>query len=361
MRTRAVAALIVVLALAAGCSGDPEPASTVAATSASATPTQTPTPDVVVEGADEQLTAAVAEVYEGKTGITAEAHLGTWKKEKVAVVTSGDDVTLAVGPTWKVVGGWWPSLDKEPQLGKGPRFVLVIGSDARSDESLEGTRGDTLQIIGVDGKGGGGVMGLARDIWAPMPGGGKAKLNAAFAFGGGKGQVSSVKEVTGLPIEGYVVTGFKGFKAIVKGNDGVPMDIAKTLVFLKKQTIKKGKRTLDAKTALRYVRERKSLPDGDFGRSYNQGDMLLQAAVAARISGVDILAKEMTLVSKNAESDMSAEDVLTFVASFYKLDPGKVGHEVAKGGFGTSSDGQSIVVLDADSKANFRKFRDGRL
>ena len=36
----------------------------------------------------------------------------------VAVVTAGSDVTLAVGPTWKVVGGWWPSLgvdDAEPR------------------------------------------------------------------------------------------------------------------------------------------------------------------------------------------------------------------------------------------------------
>ncbi len=358
MRMRPAAALLVVLLAAAGCSGDTEP---VATSAPPTTATPTPTPDVVVDGADAALTAVVADVYAGKTGIEAKATLGTWKKEQVAVVTSGDDVTLAVGPDWKVVGGWWPSLDKPTSLGKGPRFVLVIGSDARTGKTLKGTRGDTLQVLGVDGKGGGGVLGMARDIWAPMPGGGNAKINAAFAYGGGAGQVESVRKVTGLPIEGYVVTGFGGFQKIVNESGGLPMTVAKKVVLQGKTTVNAGKQLLTGKYALAYARERKSLPDGDFGRSAHQSELLLAAAVAARVQGVGIVPKEMSIVSKNAESDLSAADALTFVASFYKLDPTKVGHTVAKGGFGTSPDGQSIVILDAASKRAFASFKDGRL
>ncbi len=360
MRMRPVVILLVVLLAAAGCSGDPDPVATSAAPS-SATPAPTPTPDVVVDGADAALTAAVAEVYAGQTGIRAEATLGTWKKETVAVVTSGDDVTLAVGPKWRVVGGWWPSLDTPASLGKGPRFVLVIGSDARTGKTLKGTRGDTLQVLGIDGKGGGGVVGLARDIWAPMPGGGSAKINAAFAYGGGAGQVETVRKVTGLPIEGYVVTGFGGFQKIVNESGGLPMTVAKKVVLQGKTTVEAGKQLLTGKYALAYARERKSLPDGDFGRSAHQGELLLAAAVAARVQGVGVVPKEMSIVSKNAESDLSAEDALTFVASFYRLNPTKVGHTVAKGGFGTSPDGQSIVILDDASKRAFASFADGRL
>ncbi len=359
MRMRLLAVLAVVLLAATGCSGDPDPVATSAAPPTSASPT--PTPDIVVEGADAALTAAVAKVYAGKTGIEAKATLGSWKKEKVAVVTSGDDVTLAVGPTWKVVGGWWPSLDKPASLGTGPRFVLVIGSDARTGKTLKGTRGDTLQVLGIDGKGGGGVMGMARDIWAPMPGGGSAKINAAFAYGGGKGQVETVRKVTGLPIEGYVVTGFGGFQKIVNESGGLPMTVAKKVVLQGKTTIDAGKQILTGKYALAYARERKSLPDGDFGRSAHQGELLLAAAVTARVQGVGVVPKEMSIISTYAESDLSATDALTFVASFYKVDPTKVGHTVAKGGFGTSSDGQSIVILDAASKKAFAAFKDGRL
>ncbi len=359
MRARPLLAAVLAVGLLGACSGGPEPTASTTAAPTSASPT--PTPDVVVDGGDPALTAAVAEVYEGKTGIEAEAHLGRWKKQRVAVVTHDDDVTLLVGPKWRVVGGWWPSLDRKASLGKGPRFVLVIGSDARPGKTLEGTRADSLQVIGVDGKGGGGLMGMARDIWAPMPGGGSAKINAAFAYAGGKGQVETVRKVTGLPIEGFVATGFSGFKDIVDESGGVPMTIAKTVVLLGGTKVLKGERTLDGKHALAYARERKSLPDGDFGRSRHQGEILLAAAVAARISGVGIIPEEMSIVSKHAQSDLSAEDALTLVASFYRLDPRKVGHTVAKGGFGTSADGQSIVLLDAESKRAFAAFRDGRL
>jgi len=358
----ALGALAAVGALG-GCSGDPDPVVSSSRAAGSAAPTRSAPPDVVVLGGDAALPDVVEKLYAGKAGVEANASVGTWKSEKVAVVTSGDDVTLAVGPRWKVVGGWWPSLGKgTPQLGKGPRFVLVVGSDARPDESLKGSRGDTLQVIGIDGKGGGGVMGIPRDTWAPLPGGGgSAKINAAFAYSGGPGQLASVQKMTGLPVEGYVATGFKGFRAIVDESGGLPIEIAKKIVFLKKLTIPSGQQALSGKEALAYARERKSLPNGDLGRSAHQSEILLAAAVAARLSGVGIIAKEMSLVSANAVTDLSAAEALTFVASFYRLDPRKVGHEVAVGSIGTSSEGQSIVKVTSSARAVFARFRDGRL
>ncbi len=346
------------------CSSEPTPpasTSPAAVMSTSAPASASPTPDVVVTGADAALTAAVATVYRGRQGIEAQASLGSWQKEKVAVVTYEDDVTLLVGPRWTVVGGWWPSLGKGASLGRGPRFVLVIGSDARPGKTLTGTRGDTLQVLGIDGKGGGGILGMARDIWAPMPGGGSAKINAAFAYGGGDGQVETVRKVTGLPVEGYVVTGFGGFQKIVDESGGLPVKIATKVVLQGKVTVPAGQQTLDGEHALAYARERKSLPDGDFGRSAHQGELLLAAGVAARLAGPGIIPREMSVVSKHAQTNVSAADALTFVASFYQLNPLKVGHAVAKGGFGTSADGQSIVILDAASKRAFAEFRDGRL
>lgn len=359
-RITSLAALALVVPLAA-CSGAAVPAATSPAAATSAVPTPTTAPDVVVTGADPGLTTLVEKLYAGRSGVEAKATTGTWKGERVAVVTSADDVTLAVGPKWKVVGGWWPSLGKAtPQLGKGPRFVLLVGSDARPDQALEGTRADTLQVLGIDGKGGGGVMGIARDVWAPMPGGGRAKINAAYALAGGAGQVESVRRVTGLPVSGFLATGFKGFKAIVDESGGIPMNVPRTLT-QGKTTVRAGQQTLSGKEALAYARERKSLPDGDFGRSRHQGDLLLAAAVKARLAGVGIVPGEMTIVSANAETDLSAAEALTFAAAFYRLNPLKVGHTVAKGSIGTSSDGQSIVLVDAAARKAFANFRDGRL
>lgn len=362
MRMRSVAAMTVALLAVTACSGDPEaPGTSAAPASTSATPTPTPTPAVTVRGADATLTAAVAKVYRGKTGIEAKASIGTWGREKVAVVTSGKDVTLAVGPKWKVVGGWWPSLGSSaPTFPSKPRFVLVIGSDSRGS-SLAGSRGDSLQILGVDGKGGGGIVGIPRDLWVPIASGGTAKINAAFSTGGGKNQTATVRAVTGLPVEGYVVTGFAGFRKIVDEAGGLPITLQESFTFLGKLKVKAGKQVADGGTTLAYARERKALADGDFGRSRHQQEILLAAALAARIKGPEGLARQMTITSKYSETDLSAQEALTFLAAFYRLNPTKVGHTVVDGAIGTSGDGQSIVKVTPATTATFRKFRDGRL
>lgn len=365
MRIRTPLALVVVLALAAGCSGGGDQAAPTAAgpssaAAASASPTPTPTPAVVVDGADAALTAAVAKVYAGKTGVEATATLGTWMKEKVAVVTSGDDVTLAVGPQWKVVGGWWPSLGKGTDLGRFPRFMLVMGSDARGS-NLKGSRADTLQIIGLDGQGGAGIVGIPRDLYVPLSTGGTSKINAAFAYGGGPAEARTIENLSGIDVQGYVVTGFNGFGSIVDQSGGLPLVIEKAFTFLDLLKVKKGRQVADGGTALAYARERHAFPNGDFDRSRHQQEILIAGGVAARLAGPAILPKEMSIVSKYAQTDVDAETALTFLAAFYRIDPAKVKHTVVPGAIGTSSDGQSIVKVTPATRAVFAAFHDARL
>ncbi|MGO4362307.1 LCP family protein [Terrabacter sp. 2TAF16] len=295
--------------------------------------------------------------------VSAKAEVGSWMGTPVAVVTAGDDVTLAVGPTWKVVGGWWPSLGVEkPSLGGGPRWVLAIGSDARKGQPLERTRADVLQVIGIDGKGGGGVMGMARDLWVPLATGGKGKINSAMVFGGPRAQVSTVRSVTGLPVEGYVVIGFSGFKKIVDDEGGIPIVIPKTVVasHAKNLVIKAGAQTLSGAEALAYARERKTLPDGDFGRSRHQGEVILAAAIKAKLAGPIAIPSALTSFSTVGRSNLSAEQILTFTAGLHQLSPLQVGRGVAQGAFGWAGQ-QSIVVLGRQARTLFAEFRDGNL
>jgi LCP family protein required for cell wall assembly len=295
--------------------------------------------------------------------VDATAKVGSWMGTPVAVVTAGDDVTLAVGPTWKVVGGWWPSLGvATPSLGGGPRWVLAIGSDARKGQPLERTRADVLQVIGIDGKGGGGVMGMARDLWVPLATGGKGKINSAMVFGGPRAQVSTVRSVTGLPVEGYVVIGFSGFKKIVDDEGGIPIVIPKTVVasHAKNLVIKAGAQTLSGAEALAYARERKTLPDGDFGRSRHQGEVILAAAIKAKLAGPIAIPSALTSFSTVGRSNLSAEQILTFTAGLHQLSPLQVGRGVAQGAFGWAGQ-QSIVVLGRQARTLFAEFRDGNL
>lgn len=305
--------------------------------------------------------AALNERKPTASGIRATARLGTWMGTPVAVVTSGEDVTLAVGPTWRVVGGWWPSLGvSKPALPGGPRWVLAIGSDARPGQQLERTRADVLQVTGVDGRGGGGIMGMARDLWVPLSTGGTDKINAAMVAGGAKAQWQTVRNVTRLPIEGYVIVGFGGFQRVVDEQGGIPIVAEAVNASHAKLVIQAGPQTFTGKQALAYSRERKTLPDGDFGRSRHQGQVILAAAVKAKLAGPGAIPSAMTSFSKVGRSNVNAEAMLTYAASLYQVNPLKVGRRVAKGAIGTAA-GQSIVVLGPEARSYFAQFRDGNL
>ena len=383
---RIMTAALAVVTLAAACTSEaPEPSGTTSGgTSGAGSPGGTPASGVSIAGAPAALGAIMTKLYAGgdlsgsasptaasalksrtpaSGTVRGAAKVGSWMGTPVAVVTSGGDVTLAVGPTWKVVGGWWPSLGvKTPSLGGGPRWVLAIGSDARKGQPLDRTRADVLQVIGVDGRGGGGVMGMARDLWVPLSTGGKGKINSAMVFGGPKAQLTTVRSVTGLPIEGYVVLGFSGFKRLVDDQGGIPIVIPKTVVasHAKNLVIKAGPQTLSGAEALAYARERKTLPDGDFGRSRHQGELILAAAVKAKLAGPIAIPDALTDFSRVGLSNLSAEQILTFAAGLHTLNPLRVGRGVAKGAFGWAGR-QSIVVLGQEARTLFASFKDGNL
>lgn len=357
----------------------PVPADEEDRTDAAGATSGRPQAAVEVEGVSDPVAELVQELYAGREvpaadevaedlagvepigrDLTVVGAEGSWKDEPIAVLTAGDDLTLAVegDDGWRVVGGVWPSLGlTEPTLG-GPRHVLMIGSDAREKrgEPVDRLRADSLQVVGVDGSGGGGVMGIARDSWVDMPDGGQAKINTAMVQAGPEGQVDAVAQATGLPIEGYVLVGFEGFTGFIDDWGGVTIDSPRAF-----DGFPEGVQELGGYWLLRWSRHRKSLPGGDFDRSFHQGVALAGIGLQARTEGPDGLPDLLTMVEEHMNSNLDAEQVLTFAAWAYLADPADVGHEVAKGGFGWSSDGQSIVLLDDEARATFQDFADGNL
>lgn len=292
--------------------------------------------------------------------VTVRGATGQWQGKRVAVLTREDDLTLLVEGTrgWQVVGGYWPSLELERPLLGGVRHVLLIGSDAREKQRqpVDGMRADALQVVGVDGDGGGGVMGIARDSWVTMPSGRQAKINHAMVEAGPEGQVETVRRVTGLPVEGYVLVGFEGFKDFVDDWGGVTIDAPRAF-----DGFPEGVQELTGYWLLRWTRHRKTLPRGDFDRSFHQGVALAGIGLQARGAGPLALPELLELVDTHMESDLNAEQILTFAAWAYLGKPGRLGHEVATGSIGWSGDGQSIVRLDDDARRTFADFADGRL
>ncbi len=373
IRTPALVVLAASCAIATACTGEPTPgpSATPSSTTSHSTPstrsttattatTATVTPAVTVEGAPAGLLALIRKKYAGREGIRATASIGRWKGQQVAVVTAGRDVTLAAAvPDWRIAGGWWPSLGQPtPQVG-GRAFVLAIGSDAREDEgqSRDRSRADAIQLVGRDGRGGGGVLGIPRDAWVRLSTGGTSKINAALAVGGPTGMTSTVARVTGLPVRGYVVMSFRDVTGAVNALGGLPIvsDMA-----LPKAGIRRGPQVMNGDQVLWYARERKSLPDGDFGRSRHQGQLMLAAAVRGRAKGILWAPTVISELDKRSSSNLTAAQMIQWVGSFYALSPSRVGRQVAAGSVGTAG-GQSVVLLTARARAQFADLRDGNL
>ena len=377
--------LVGALALS-GCSSAPKKVVAAPTTAAVVPTTATVTPEpFTATGMDAELAAVIKPLYFGGTvpsspsaamallkrqpvnaagPVVVTGSVASWKGVPIAVVTSGKDVTLAVAaPKWRVVGGWWPSVGvSAPSLGGGARRVLVVGSDARPGEPVNGSRGDSLHIVGLDGHGGGGVLGIPRDSYVPLATGGRGKINSALTFGGPVALQRTVVSLTGVQLEGYMITGFDGFQRVIDGIGGLPVNAPVAVNdVMSGANVRAGANKLNGGEALAYGRARHGVAGGDFGRSANQGRMIVAAADFAKLVGPSKLPGILRMAAPSIGTNLSAEQVLTFAAGAYVTDPKKVHNKVAIGGFGWTPDRQSIVLLDANAMGMFADIRDGNL
>lgn len=277
----------------------------------------------------------------------------------------GSDVFLILnaGKGWVVVGGKWPSLRKKPAyFGEGPRHVAVVGSDARPGQNVERTRADSIHFIGLDGKGRGAVVGLPRDSYIPVPGFGRRKVTGSLALGGPEVMFETFEDLTELPLEGYVLTGFSGFEALMGDVLGgvevdVPLSINDRWAHV---TLSAGLQILSGAEALGFARARKTIPGGDFGRSEHQGLILLSAAKAVKAMGYRAIPRLMADSSELIETNLSPEQLLTFSAMVVSTNLGKVQNVVAPGRTGTAA-GASVVFLSDSVDDLWADLADGRL
>ena len=184
---------------------------------------------------------------------------------------------------------------------------LLIGSDSRAGLSRKqvrqlhvghaaGQRTDTIILLHKPSSGRSTLVSLPRDSYVPIPGHGRNKLNAAYAFGGAPLLVRTVETVTGIRIDHYAEIGFGGFVGMTDAVGGVKLCPARNIHDSKAGlNVKKGCQTMNGRTALAYVRARYFDPKGDLGRVQRQQAFL--SAVFAKASSPTTLLNPFRLVS----------------------------------------------------------------
>jgi LCP family protein required for cell wall assembly len=119
--------------------------------------------------------------------------------------------------------------------------ILVMGSDTRVGQHGEGgsakvystAQSDVVMLVHLSAdRRHAMVMSIPRDTWVTLPmckdrktgimrGGFQGKFNEAFTIGGPACTIKLVKQVTGLPIDHFVVVDFNGVKEIIDALGGI--------------------------------------------------------------------------------------------------------------------------------------------
>lgn len=241
-------------------------------------------------------------------------------------------------------------------------FVLVIGSDARPGQDPTRARADSLHLLAVDPTTSRAtVVGLPRDSWVDVPGHGRRKINSALVLGGPDLMAQTVRQLTGLPIHYYVVTGFEGFTRLVDELGGVDVPVERRMNDpFSGARFEPGWHHFDGGEALAFSRNRKDSGRGDFSRSENQGLVLLSALAKMRAEvGDDAgVAAWTSVLVKHVALDVPPADLPALGSLARALDPHTTDNVVAPGGTGRAG-GQSVVFLDpAAAAALFDDLRD---
>jgi LCP family protein required for cell wall assembly len=200
-----------------------------------------------------------------------------------------------------------------------PQVTMIMGSDSRGANVMSGARSDSILLVRTDpGKHLVSMLSVPRDLYVNVPGHGRAKINAAFAWGGPPLLIKTIRQYTGLPINHVVVVDFKGFRGLIDAVGGITVYNPWTLVSSEPFDgiywhFRKGNIHLDGRHALAYARIRKTTNprDSDITRTERQ-QRVLQALSHKLVTPANILNLPSIgkALAKPLATDLTAADML---------------------------------------------------
>lgn len=184
-------------------------------------------------------------------------------------------------------------LDSRPERPRhgtaaGALNILLMGTDRRSAAPTTGEsadrpswvygaqRSDAIMLVHIDGdRDSVTVTSLPRDSWVEVPGYGRAKINAAYSYGGPALAVRTVEQLTGVRIDHLAVIDWDGFEDLIDAVGGITVTVPRTVFdSARGVTWTAGAHHLDGEEALDYVGQRYGLPGGDLDRVRRQQAVL---------------------------------------------------------------------------------------
>jgi LCP family protein required for cell wall assembly len=234
--------------------------------------------------------------------------------------------------------------------GKGLNFLL-IGSDAGPDRF--GGRADVIMLVHVpEDRHNVTFVHFPRDLYVDIPGRGKDKINASFAYGGAPLLVETLQNLTGAHVDHVAKIGFEGFKNMTDAVGGVDVYVAESSQGVYK-FIAGTTMHMNGDMALEFVRSRYQLSEGDISRGQRQQEFL-KALMLKVLSGdtltnpvklanlVDAATKNLTVdqnldIGATQQLTLSLRNIRTYDVRFITAP---------FSGFAKTSGGADIDVVD---------------
>ncbi len=234
--------------------------------------------------------------------------------------------------------------------GNGTNY-LIIGNDAGPDRV--GARSDVMVLVHIPADHSRvTLIHFPRDLYVSIPGKGKNKLNAAYAFGGAPLLVRTMQDMLGIRVDHVAMLGFEQFKSMTDAVGGVDVNVEEPSKD-NGYDFRVGTMHMTGDMALAFVRERKQLSEGDISRGRRQ--LAFIKALMLKTLNKDVLLNPVKLsqfadaATKNLTVDQHL-DVGTMRSEALALRDIRGGDirfiTAPFTGFGTSPQGASIDIVD---------------
>ncbi|MGH2769125.1 MAG: LCP family protein, partial [Actinomycetota bacterium] len=179
-------------------------------------------------------------------------------------------------------------------------------------------------------------------------------INDSVALGGPELAVRTLRNLTGLPITYYAITAFEGMRGLVNDLGGVdafvPYDMND---HFSGAFFQRGWHRMDGERALAFSRNR-HIPGGDFGRSENQGRLMLDVLrkAQAETATPEEIEPWVRILLRHTRVNMSFAELMRFAVLARVTADSSVRNIVAPGRTGTAG-GASVVFLSEQASALF--------
>lgn len=202
--------------------------------------------------------------------------------------------------------------------------IALFGIDTRN-EKYEAVHSDTIMILSIDRshkkiK----ISSIMRDTYVNIDGHGKARINAAYMFGGPQLAIKTINKNFNMNIRDYYTVNFSGLSDIIDEVGGVNINVKKSEIneinkYVREiSKIKKmeptlvkmpGLQRLNGMQAVAYARIRK-VGNGDFDRTERQKTVLTAMITKIQNQGAGKFPYIISRMLPYVETSMSKGDII---------------------------------------------------